>query len=186
MLAHLQATIDALGKVAQVDLDHALELLVACHNRGGIVYICGNGGSAATASHFACDLQKAAGVRAVALTDNVPLLTAWANDMDYKFVFDAQLTRLAKPDDMLVLISCSAKSPNIVRLFSEYDWEGVCMWGFDRALFPGIAHDLTGSDTRMVQLSVNSSDYGVIENVHLAICHALTEGLRERLTTKPN
>lgn len=184
MLAHLQATIDALSNVTQVDLDHALELLLACHNRGGIVYICGNGGSAATASHFACDLQKAAGIRAIALTDNVPLITAWANDMDYKFVFDAQLTRLAKPDDMLVLISCSAKSPNIVRLFSEYDWEGVCMWGFDRALFPGIAHDLTGSDPRMVQLSVNSSDYGVIENVHLAICHALTVGLKARLTTK--
>lgn len=182
MLMHLYDTIEALRKVQQADLDHALELLLACHNRGGIVYVCGNGGSAATASHFACDLQKAAGVRAIALTDNVPLITAWANDVDYNEAFIGQFKMLYRWDvDLLVLISCSAQSPNVVNLFKVYSRVAmVCMWGFDRKLFAGIDNAIHGLPDP-VQISVNSDDYGVIENVHLTLCHALTLGLRERL-----
>lgn len=183
MLAHLQATIDALSSVSQVDLDHALELLLACHNRGGIVYICGNGGSAATASHFACDLQKAAGVRAIALTDNMPLVTAWANDVNYKESFMGQLRRMFVYDkDLLVVLSCSGTSDNVVRVLEAVETDGpmVAILGQVGRLFD----NWSMWDDRAL-ICVTSSDYGVIENVHLAICHALTVGLREVLTTKP-
>src|SRR5579883_3265287 len=74
-------------------LERAADLLLDCHRRGATIFLAGNGGSAATASHFACDLAK--GVRAgglppfrvVALTDNVPLMTAWGNDTDYQRIF---------------------------------------------------------------------------------------------------
>ena len=92
-------------------------MLLTCQARGRVVFVIG---SAATASHFACDLSK--GTRrdgpptfhVVSLTDNVPLLTAWANDSGYDRVFSEQLTALARPGDLLVAISASGNSPNVV------------------------------------------------------------------------
>src|ERR671913_2253700 len=101
-------------------LEQAALMLLACQARGRVVFVVGNGGSAATASHFACDLGK--GTRrdgpptfhVVSLTDNVPLLTAWANDSGYDRVFSEQLTALAQPGDLLVVISASGNSPNVI------------------------------------------------------------------------
>jgi len=81
-------------------LEHAAELLLDCHRREGTVFILGNGGSASTASHFACDLAKGTqtpglpAFRVIALSDNAPLLTAWANDTSYDRVFAEQLATL--------------------------------------------------------------------------------------------
>ena len=101
-------------------LERVAVMLLNCQARGRVVFVVGNGGSAATASHFACDLSK--GTRrdgpptfhVVSLTDNVPLLTAWANDSGYEHVFSEQLTALARPGDLLVAISASGNSPNVV------------------------------------------------------------------------
>src|ERR671916_2320120 len=101
-------------------LEHAALMLLACQAQGRVVFVVGNGGSAATASHFACDLSK--GTRrdgpptfhVVSLTDNVPLLTAWANDSGYDRVFSEQLMSLGRPGDLLVAISASGNSPNVV------------------------------------------------------------------------
>src|SRR5258708_24318483 len=92
-------------------LTRAAEMLLDCYRRGCTVFILGNGGSAATASHFACDLAKgtqATGLpafRVVSLSDNVPLLTAWANDTSYERIFAEQLATLVRPADVLVAIS---------------------------------------------------------------------------------
>ena len=124
----LQATLrdywDEVADVAaMVDLgrlERVAVMLLNCQARGRVVFVVGNGGSAATASHFACDLSK--GTRCdgpptfqvVSLTDNVPLLTAWANDSGYDRVFSEQLKALARPGDLLVAISASGNSPNVV------------------------------------------------------------------------
>src|ERR687885_1725045 len=102
----------ALAEVAEVLLD--------CYQRGGTVFVLGNGGSAATASHFACDLGKgtrspgAPPFRVVALTDNAALMTAWANDTSYDRVFAEQLVALVRPGDIVVAISASGESPNVL------------------------------------------------------------------------
>src|SRR4051794_6814222 len=95
------------------------ELLLACQERGGTVFVLGNGGSAATASHFVCDLTKGTRnnglptFRAIALTDNVPLVTAWANDTSYDRIFAEQLDALVQPDDLVIAISASGNSMNV-------------------------------------------------------------------------
>ena len=113
-----------LGQVAHAMpfslLESAAEVLLACYRRGGTVFVLGNGGSAATASHFVCDLAKGTrtdgfpAFRVVSLTDNVPLMTAWANDTSYDRVFAEQLAALVRPGDVVVAISASGNSPNVL------------------------------------------------------------------------
>src|SRR5436189_5358112 len=101
-------------------LESAAEALLACHRRGGTVFVLGNGGSAATASHFVCDLAKGTrtdgfpAFRVLSLTDNVPLMTAWANDTSYDRVFAEQLSALVRPGDVVVAISASGNSANVL------------------------------------------------------------------------
>lgn len=172
---HFEAVRAALAALDAQAVERAAEVLRAAKSRGALVLICGNGGSAATASHFACDLQKAAGVRAVALTDNVPLITAWANDVGYDHSMVNQFRVLDDGDNpsAVVLISCSGKSPNIVEVGRGAYRELVCLFGRggeDQAREFGALKSL---------VIVPSTDYGVIEDVHLAICHALTKAVRD-------
>jgi D-sedoheptulose 7-phosphate isomerase len=110
----------ALPRVPFAALARAAAELLACRTRGGTIFVLGNGGSAATASHFACDLAKGArvpglpGFRVVPLTDNMPLITAWANDSDYACIFAEQLAGLARPGDVVLAISASGNSPNVL------------------------------------------------------------------------
>src|SRR5215469_13052531 len=98
-----------------------VEALLAAAEEDRTVYIFGNGGSAATASHLACDLVKATNLpghsrlRAIALTDNVPLLTALSNDLSYADVFAEQVRILAHPGDVVIAISASGNSPNVIK-----------------------------------------------------------------------
>lgn len=110
----------AMQAVLSPDLDHAVQLLLDARQRGATVFFCGNGGSASTASHFAADLAKntqhpAKGrFRTTALTDNVALLTAWGNDNGYDQIFVEQARNLLRPGDVLVAISGSGNSPNVL------------------------------------------------------------------------
>jgi D-sedoheptulose 7-phosphate isomerase len=84
--------------------------------KGKNVFVCGNGGSSATASHLVNDLVKICNINARCLSDNVPLLTAYANDDAYEYVFTKQLMALAKNGDVLIVISGSGNSPNIINV----------------------------------------------------------------------
>jgi len=110
--------------VANIDQDQVkqvIEVLLDAWRRQKYVFIVGNGGSAATASHFANDLNKGtlvpgkARFRAVALTDNVPLMTAWANDTAYENIFAEQLVNFVAPGDIVIGISTSGNSANVLR-----------------------------------------------------------------------
>jgi D-sedoheptulose 7-phosphate isomerase len=149
------------------------------------VLFCGNGGSAATASHLALDLGKSTlgrtpradgpRVRTVCLSDPTPVLTAWANDEGYEGVFAEQVRTLARPGDAVVLLSVSGTSPNIVAAARAARKAGATVI----ALVGGRGG--TVRDLADLAVVVPSEDYGVVEDVHLAIDHMITNYLREAL-----
>lgn len=159
-------------------LHEAAETLLAARARGAAIFIIGNGGSAATASHFACDLAKGtqtpgqAPFRVIPLTDNMPLITAWGNDVSYEQVFAQQLATLARPGDLLVAISASGTSPNILaaaRLARER--------GLTTLAFTGE----TGGKLRRLAdqtIRVPSPSIEQVEDAHLMICHSVCVALR--------
>lgn len=161
----------------------AAELLLDTQNRDQVIYVIGNGGSAATASHFACDLAKgtrhrnAPTFRVIPLTDNVPLLTAWGNDASYDRIFAEQLASLARPGDLLVAISASGTSPNIVAAMDtarELDLNTVALTGRDGGIIAPIAD---------VAIRVPSQRIEIVEDAHLAITHSLCVAVRSWLAT---
>jgi len=106
--------------VTHEDLQRVLRLLEDCYHNGHRVFIIGNGGSAATASHFALDLAKntimphAPRLKAISLTDHVPLITAWSNDTAYEHIFAEQLANLIESGDVVIGISASGNSRNVI------------------------------------------------------------------------
>ena len=145
-----------------------------------IVYIAGNGGSASTASHFTTDLgigslRRANPVRVVSLCDNAAVMTAISNDISYDAVFEQQLRLLAQPGDLLVVISASGNSRNLVSVVNAAKEMGVSAYsltGFDggklKAMTPGTN----------VHVQTEHGAYGLVEDAHLAICHVITECVR--------
>lgn len=162
-------------------LEEVADTLLQCHHRGGTVFIVGNGGSAATASHFACDLAKGtqtSGVppfRVMPLTDNMPLITAWANDVGYEHVFAQQLVTLARPGDALVVISASGNSANVLEAARAARRHGVSTIAFTGAT--------GGKLRRLADLTVRvpSPSIEQVEDAHLIIGHSLCVALRSRL-----
>lgn len=180
-LVSLAAALSAVPREALAAVEQALW---ATYERDGTIIVCGNGGSAATASHFACDLVKwtispgAPRLRALALTDNVPLLTAWGNDTAYERVFVEQLVTLHRPGDTLVAISGSGNSPNVLRAVAWASGQGavtVGITGFGGGTLAGLAQ---------VSLVAPSAFMPEVEDMHSAICHALAVSLGERLSAE--
>jgi len=163
-------------------IDRMTDAVWENYERGRALYIFGNGGSAALASHFACDIGKgtvAAGrkrLRTVALTDNVPLITALANDLAYADIFSEQLAGLAEKGDMALAISGSGNSPNVVRGLEEARKLGLrtlVLTGFAGGRVKALA-DLC--------LVVPSDNMQHIEDAHLCATHAIFRAIRHRMT----
>jgi len=116
-IIELQQMIEA---ISLAQLQTVLSLLEEAYRNGHRIFIIGNGGSAATASHFALDLAKntimpgAPRVKAISLTDHVPLITAWSNDTAYEHIFAEQLATIIEPGDIVIAISASGNSPNVI------------------------------------------------------------------------
>jgi len=154
-------------------VETAAQWLRASRDEGRQIFVCGNGGSAFTASHFATDLvkgasyQRARRFRVLALTDNIGTITAYANDVAYDVVFEEQLKNFAVAGDLVIAISGSGNSPNVVRA-AEYANETGC-----RTI------GLTGRDGgrlgQEVQLNILTGEphMGRIEDVHMFVCHML-------------
>lgn len=164
-------------------LDGIADTLLDCHSRGGCVFVLGNGGSAATASHFACDLAKGTRIEGVSpfrvmpLTDNVPLLTAWGNDTDYSRVFAEQLLNLVHRGDVVVLISASGNSPNVLAAA-----EVAAAAGASTLALTGRTGGRLSEHADLV-VRVPSDCIEQVEDAHLAVAHALCVALRTRLHT---
>jgi D-sedoheptulose 7-phosphate isomerase len=167
--------VNVLGKLPYSTIERVVGELVRAYREGRRIYLFGNGGSAALASHFACDLGKGTvqdctdgrRFRAVALTDNIPLITAWANDSSYEDVFAEQLRNLLTPGDIAFAISGSGNSPNVLRALAVAKASG------------GTTIGMTGySGGKMKPLCdycivVPSDNMQVIEDFHLSVSHAL-------------
>ena len=170
----LEQGLRAIDPAAIVEVVEALE---RARLEQRTLFIIGNGGSAATASHMANDLQKLASqgkdeaFRAIALTDNVPLLTAWGNDEDYTAVFVRQLEALARDGDLLIAITGSGNSPNIVRAM---EWaksaglETIALLGFDGGKAKDFADHV---------LLFPEDHYGRIEDAHMILEHMIANYL---------
>lgn len=120
------------------------------------VFICGNGGSSATAEHLASDLFSK-GIKAICLNSNTSIMTMIANDFGYQYVFSKQLGIYANKNDLLITISCSGKSPNIVNAIMTADLMGIKHFEFE-----------TFKDNR---------DYEALENKHLILAHEIKKKL---------
>ena len=150
-------------------------------HRGRTTYIIGNGGSASTASHMAIDftkgtqIEKGHRLRVVSLTDNVAVLTAWANDTNYKDIFKKQLEVLAKRDDILIAISASGNSENILEAVHWANDQGLGTIGFI-GFGGGKLKSLVDAD-----ITVSSQNYGVVEDFHLSLGHILSQFIRQHL-----
>jgi len=163
---------DAVEKIAQ--------LLETAEKNGKTVFVMGNGGSAATASHIATDWSKTAErpgkrlLRCISLNDNVPFMTAIGNDLGYEHVFSRQLENLVDTGDVVVIISGSGNSPNVVKAAEVAKSRGattVGMTGFAGGKLRQMAD---------VCLHVNSDQYGVIEDLHMAAGSILAFYLKQR------
>ena len=180
-IASLQSV---LAELAAVDFRQIEAILLRARDEGRTVFIIGNGGSAATASHMANDLNKGAAVagqrrfRALALTDNVPLITAWANDTRYEEIFVEQMANFFHPGDVLIAISGSGNSPNIIAALEWARNEGAVTIGLTG-----------GSGGRLLGLVdccllVPSNRMEQIEDMHLVLAHAICVSLRNRIAGK--
>jgi D-sedoheptulose 7-phosphate isomerase len=162
-------------------IDQMTEAIWENYENGHTLYIFGNGGSAALASHFACDIGKGTiapnrkRLRTVSLTDNVPLLTALANDLAYKDIFSEQLAGLAERGDMVLAISGSGNSPNVVQGLEEAKklrLHTLVLTGFAGGRVKAFA-DLC--------LIVPSENMQHIEDAHLCATHAIFRAIRHRM-----
>jgi D-sedoheptulose 7-phosphate isomerase len=172
---------EVLHRVPRAALARAVEDILGARASGRRVYVFGNGGSAATASHFVCDLVKTAQIpgfaplRAFALTDNVPLMTAWANDLDYAEAFSRMLEGFVEPGDVVIGISASGNSPNVISGLRMANSLGACtvaLLGFDGGESLRIAR---------IPIHVPCRHYGLAEDSHSAIGHAITAAIRKSL-----
>jgi phosphoheptose isomerase len=174
--ARLQA---ASASVDPAALEKAAAILMQVHGEGGMVYSCGNGGSAAIANHLVCDhckgVQSDTGLRPriYSLSTTIEIITAVANDLSYDEIFVYQLRSLARAGDALVAISSSGDSENIVRAVSWAKENGIpviAMTGFSGGRCAGIAD---------VNLHVEADNYGIVEDVHQSIMHILAQYIRQ-------
>lgn len=186
MKDHIQSYVDRLGaaltNIPADDVAEFSERLYRAYHDGKQVFVLGNGGSASTASHMAADLAKNTigpnmrRFRILSLNDNVPLLTALSNDLGYRRVFAEQLMNLIHPGDVLVAISGSGNSGNVIEAIMYARAQSAQIVGL---LGFGGGRAAALCDTAIV---VDSSDYGVVEDAHLVLNHILVEYFRERLS----
>ena len=177
---YLQVLNEGLSSMDLSAVGRGFDLIYETFKSDGTVYIIGNGGSASTASHMACDLGKGASqnpknrrLRVMSLNDNMAHFSALGNDCGYESVFEEQLKNILRRGDLLVAISASGNSPNLVRAVSFANENGastVGLLGFDGGA-------LKKMSTVAIHVPVN--EYGQAEDVHLIINHIWTEMLKE-------
>ena len=159
-------------------LKNVLRELTEAYRLRRTVWVCGNGGSAAISDHFACDHLKGVSTntallpRVLSLSSNASLLTAIGNDLSFDRIFEHQLASLAQPGDVLIAVSSSGNSPNIIRAVNAAKSLGlrtIGFVGFDGGELSKIADHA---------LHVKIANYGVVEDVHQSLMHVLAQFIR--------
>jgi D-sedoheptulose 7-phosphate isomerase len=175
---YLHALRGVLNELSVEAVDGVIQVLERAYREDRTIFLCGNGGSAATASHWACDLAKgtvtagAPRLRAVSVSDNLALLTAYANDLDYAHVFAEPLRTYARPGDVAILITASGNSPNILEAAwaaREIGMVTVGLIGFGGGKLASLVDH---------QITVACREYGPVEDLHLVLDHIISLYLR--------
>jgi D-sedoheptulose 7-phosphate isomerase len=175
---YASAMAKALNSVRPGEIDRAVTALKRAIQADRLIFTCGNGGSAAIANHLTCDCSKGIASnttmrpRVVSLSATVELITAIANDMAYSEVFAYQLKNAARPGDVLITISSSGDSENIIRAL---DWAGEN--GMTTIALSGFAGGRSAQMTD-ISLHVAAENYGVVEDVHQSLMHILAQYVR--------
>ena len=176
---YFSETAKAGASVERDKLDAAAKLLTDIYAAGGIVFSCGNGGSAAIANHLVCDHCKLVRTdtnlssKVVSLSTTIELITAIGNDISYDEIFSYQLRTLADPGDALVTISSSGDSENVVRAAlwaKDNDIPVISMTGFSGGRTSKIAD---------INLHVHADNYGIVEDTHQSLMHILAQHIRQ-------
>ena len=172
--------------ISLTQLHAVLSLLEEAYRNGHRIFIMGNGGSAATASHFALDLAKntimpgAPRVKAISLTDHVPLITAWSNDTAYEHIFAEQLATMIEPGDVVIGISASGNSPNVINaLHLAKQLGGVTI---------GLLGAQGGKSKYIVDAYILAPGQNIEqeEDAHLILAHIITRHMRTVVPTIEN
>ncbi len=175
-------------RVEPAEIKRLADLMYDCYERGRFIFICGNGGSGSNSSHFCEDIGKCTlrredfdndnkkRVRIMSLTDNTPYILAWANDEGFERVFAEQLKNLASPGDLLIAISGSGNSPNILRAVEWANKHGLTTFG---------CTGYSGGKLRTLaqhNFHVPIDDMGIVESIHLAAFHWIVDNLHKRIS----
>jgi D-sedoheptulose 7-phosphate isomerase len=175
-------------RVEPAEIKRLADLMYDCYERGRFIFVCGNGGSGSNSSHFCEDIGKCTlrredfdndkkkRVRIMSLTDNTPYILAWANDEGFERVFAEQLKNLASPGDLLIAISGSGNSPNILRAVEWANKHGLTTFG---------CTGFSGGKLRTLaqhNFHVPIDDMGIVESIHLAAFHWIVDNLHKRIS----
>jgi D-sedoheptulose 7-phosphate isomerase len=180
---HITGYLDLLRRVLDevpvADVEKVLEIFETAYRQDRTIYICGNGGSWSTAGHWVCDFSKgtnAKGVRRMrmfGLGDNVPMLTAYGNDVHYDQIFAEPIRTYVRPQDVVVLLTASGNSPNVLEAAAAAREVGavtVGLIGFGGGKLAGMVdHAVT----------VGCREYGPVEDLHLILDHIISLYMRE-------
>lgn len=168
-----------LDSVNVADVVKLIEIMEGAYQRDATVFVCGNGGSWSTASHWVCDFTKGASApgkrrfRMLAPGDNVPMLTAYGNDVSYNAIFAEPIRAYARAGDVVVLITASGNSPNILEAVTaarEVNASVVGLIGFGGGKLAAL------TDHNVV---VSSREYGPVEDLHLILDHIVSTYLKD-------
>ena len=177
-IATLQLTMDQLPHQL---IDDVIDLLQQARRQGSQVFILGNGGSASTASHFVCDLAKNTRqeglphFRVIGLTDNMAMFSALANDDGYENVFSEQLAGLLRHGDIVIAISASGNSKNVIKateVAHKYKATVIGFTGFDGGRLGQLAN---------INIHVNSDIIEHVEDIHLMLEHLIVKTIKEQV-----
>jgi D-sedoheptulose 7-phosphate isomerase len=165
--------LEAIDKIDTARVEQAIEWFREARDAARHIFVCGNGGSATTASHFVCDMVKGASFgreprfRILALAESLATLTAYSNDVHYDCVFIEQLKNFAQKDDLVMCISGSGNSPNVLRAMeyaNEIGCRTIALTGRDGGKLGGMAQ---------LNIHIPAPHMGRIEDAHMIVCHMI-------------
>lgn len=177
---YLAAQKTALDSIPVAEVGQLIKTFQSALEEDRQIFVFGNGGSAANASHFMTDLGKGASdklgrrFRCLSLNDNVAWMTALGNDYSYDDVFVRQLMNYARPGDLAFTMSVSGNSPNLVKAFDWAKQSGlhtIALVGGKRGRLAGLAHQV---------IVIDSEHYGRVEDAHMGICHMICYAFMEK------
>jgi len=171
---------NSLNSVQVIQIEEVIKVMRECSDKGGTIWIIGNGGSASTSSHFATDLSRCINargepVRGISLCDNTSLITAIGNDFSFDDIYVKQFSNLAKKDDLLISISASGNSANLVSAinYAKANFiKTVGLTGFSG----GKVRELCDFSLHVQTIL---GDYGIAEDSHSVICHYISSRMRK-------